>query len=170
MSTKPLVYRPNSFTYALNVNNVSCSLATRVASVLVQYAFISNGSTGQTGQTGQTGTTGSVCPVCPGNTGTAISCLCDLIAPEIVCGIIDIGCQQYGATININLGEKFTGTVQIPSDIIDVIYELSPNDASIGALQLVIFVEDDLQVFNNTSLRGTGGSGSSDGCGVSEST
>ncbi len=157
--SKWIVNRPNNFTYALNVNNVSCSLATRVASVFVHYAFLSTGSTGATGMTGASGPTGPECPVCPGQTGAnELSCLCDIVAPDIVCGIIDIGCQQFGPTININLGEKFTGIIQIPTDIIETIYRLSPNDASIGALQMVVFIEDDLEIFNNKSLRGGGGS------------
>lgn len=130
----------------LNINNVSCNLATRVASIFVHYAYIST-IPGPTGATGP-------CQVCPGQTGdSGLSCLCNLVEPDIVCGILQISCRQFGPTININLGEAFEVNILIPSTLIQNILE---STSGIGAIQLAVFLEEGLEVSNNKSGRGGG--------------
>lgn len=141
-----------SFTCDLNINNTSCNLATRVCTILVQFAFIAD-TPGPTGPTGPTGSTGTRCPVCPGSTGSAgLPCLCKIVEPDIACGIIQVSCRQFGATININLGEHFEINVLIPTVLVETIFNTS---SKTGAFQMAVFLEDGLEVSNNKFSRGT---------------
>lgn len=139
--------------FDLDITNVSCNLATRVASVLVHFAFV-EGSTGTVGPTGPTGS------VCPGETGaTGLTCFEECVTDtSVVCGIIRLTCKQYYYTININLGEGFSGSIPIDSLITQAMIDatplpLDPNNI-IGAIQLVVFFEDGLEISNNKGSKG----------------
>lgn len=170
VSTNGFPYRQSSFLnfmgYNLNINNITCNLGQRVASILVHYAYKNNGITGNTGSTG------SNCPICPGrNLPDPLTCICPNPSNDIVCGIISLECKQFGPTINIDLGENWSGQVNIPFSIIqeminNTILPVNLNDIT-GAFQLAIFLEDGLTVSNNRSVSGVqirGGSCSGNNC------
>ena len=147
--------------YDLDIVNETCTLGTRVATAMIHFAYKGPAQSGSTGT------------VCPGETGmTGINCIlndtgvtgCSDLSTEVNCGIISISCQQYYFTININLGENFSKTVNIPSDIIQAMINATPLPLDptniIGAFQLCIFIEDGLRVSTNQTLRGGGGGSS----------
>lgn len=158
----------SAMSYNLDINNVTCNLATRVASVLIQYAY--KGPPPQVPV--------DPCPTCPGDKQPGLECICvqDPPSEQITCGILRVNCRQFGATININLGENFGNVINIPSEIIQAMIAATPLPLNlnnvIGAFQMAIFLEDGLLVSNNaTGSRGGGGgsdsgpsSSNTDGC------
>ncbi len=137
----------DSQTFSLNVNNVSCTISPRVATVFVQYAYLNNGNTGTTG------TTGSFCIPCSSEPPVpGLECNCNSWnGPSISCGIVDVVCKQFEATININIGEKFNGSVILNSNVINRIYQITRNLSQEegqfpAAVQLCIFLEEGLEI------------------------
>ena len=153
-----------SMNFNLDINNVTCNLASRVASILVHFAYKeTSGPTGPTGPidsgcTGETGATGLSCFL--GDTGVTG---CSDLSTEITCGIIRVNCRQFYFTINLDLGENFSGFVDIPSEIVNAMISATPlpfdPNNIIGAFQLAIFIEDGLEVSNNQGIRAGGGGG-----------
>lgn len=143
--------------YTLNINNVSCTLGTRNATVLVHYAYLEENVVPNPPFV-------DPCEQCPGTTPSVpIICIpeeggvgCNNLSPKIICGIVDIQVKQIYYTININLGENFANNVPIPSFITNNMNKATQpidyNDIK-GAFQLAIFLEEGIEVSNNTSTR-----------------
>ena len=144
----------NSMNFNLNINNLTCTISPRVATVMLQIAY--KGPKTPPAPTGP-------CPICPGQPDPgSLTCDCEQWnGPDINCNIVNIMCKQLAATINLNLGENFNGNIAINSDLINNIYQATREnvDGMIpAAIQMVIFLEDGLRV----SVNGTRKSGGSD--------
>ena len=165
----------SNMSYNLDITNVTCNLGTRVATVMVHFAY-------QEGPTGPLGPTGGIicppapCESCPGVTGQeGLSCIlqdpsiagCADLSPQVICGIVRVNCRQYYYTININLGENFSNVINIPTEIIQAMINASPRPFDPcdvrGAFQMAIFLEEGLEVSNNQGVRGGGTTTAPDG-------
>lgn len=148
-TSKGLLRFATSKNFSLNVNNISCTISPRVATVFLQYAYLKNG------YTGTPGITGTNCASCSGTPSVPEQeCNCpSWNGVEISCGMIDVICRQFEATININIGEKFDGSVSLNTLLIESIFLATKNlELGIGqfpaAIQLSIFLEDGLEIKN----------------------
>lgn len=147
----------NSMNYSLNVNNISCELATRNVTVLVHFAYIDENNIPPIPNV-------NPCSECPDDIVIPPpSCIseqggneCSNLSSKVICGIIDIQIKQIYYTINIVYGENFANNVNIPTFLIDAMYEATkPVDYKNvkGAFQLAIFLEEGLSISNNTTNR-----------------
>lgn len=139
--------------FNLNINNVTCTLSPRVATVMVQIAYKGTGTTGPNER----------CEKCEGETGPIpLTCACDTWeGPDINCNIVNVMCKQFQSTININLGENFSGNIVINTQEIKNIFNQTKNatDKLPAAIQLVVFLEGGLEVSSNGTRGGGEGGG-----------
>lgn len=143
------IRRFNHLTYMsfnLDVVNATCNLATRNITVLVHYAYKS-----------------AIKPESPVNpcTGKTISpefSCADVPESDIVCGVLRYNCQQFGFTINPEIGENFSGIINIPTKLISDIKKSAPFDPNnvTGVFQMAIFAEDGLDIKDENKSRGVG--------------
>lgn len=79
-----------------------------------------------------------------------VSVLCQLsyidFNGEPVVKIIDIGNKQFYPTLDVCYGEKYTGQINIPSSLIQTAYLAMPDVNNTGAVQLVVYSEEGVQV------------------------
>ena len=70
-------------------------------------------------------------------------------------------CKQFQSTININLGENFSGNIVINTQEIKNIFSQTKNatDKLPAAIQLVVFLEGGLEVSSNGTRGGGEGGG-----------
>lgn len=148
----------NDMSFNLNINNLTCTISPRVATVMVQAVYKG---------VPLPPPNPSSCPTCPNRQPQdPLVCLCEQNAgPDINCNIVNVMCKQFAATININLGENFNGNIALSTELIYAMYEYTKqytNGVIPAALQLVIFLEEGLQVSaNGTRKAGDGSDGSS---------
>jgi hypothetical protein len=57
---------------------------------------------------------------------------------------VDLAIRQFGASLNQNYGEKYTGTVILPTQEIRDIAALMPYDGNSAAIQMVVYQEEGL--------------------------
>lgn len=59
---------------------------------------------------------------------------------------IDFGNRQFGPTLDTVYGEKYTGTVVLPTSLMLIMTELMPNTFDNAVVQMVIFKEDGVDI------------------------
>ena len=65
---------------------------------------------------------------------------------EFVYKQIDFGNRQFGPTYDTLYGEKYTGTVILPTDLITLMTEMMPDANNTAAVQLVVLAEDGVDI------------------------
>lgn len=70
---------------------------------------------------------------------------------DIMYATFDFGTRQFGATLDTLYGEKYTGTVVIPSPFTQEATFQMPEYGNLAALQMVVYAEDgvDIDAFSN---------------------
>jgi hypothetical protein len=60
--------------------------------------------------------------------------------------MIDFGNRQFGPTLDTQFGEKYTGTVIIPTAIVSAMIEAMPDPNNTGCIQMVIYKEEGVEI------------------------
>jgi hypothetical protein len=60
--------------------------------------------------------------------------------------MIDFGNRQFGPTLDTQFGEKYTGTVIIPTTIVRAMIEAMPDANNTGCIQMVIYKEEGVEI------------------------
>ena len=156
----------------LNILNVACDLGVRVVSVLVQTGYVSNSinfignisgniltvtqltGTLEVGQilTGENVLENTVIVQDLGNNQFEINFAQNLVnqaltANTVVIQQVDLASKQFERTLNLWNGEKYKDLTPLPSALIDeMLAVMPPSIANNAAVQMVIYVEQDIEV------------------------
>ena len=75
-------------------------------------------------------------------------------AGEIIIEELEIGNRQFQPSVDGTFGEKYSSTVSLPTSIIQTIANNMPDPDNTGAVQLVMFAETGLEIFEGGKSKG----------------